>query len=126
MTPQGNNWMNNPSRLACGACHDGINFDTGIGITLRDAMKGAPYNNSTGFNGKAHPANSTDAGCTNAGCHGVENGVNKIDVAHIPVTPPNTGSALHVAGGNTNTNAAWIASDTSRLPAGAIKVTLRR
>ena len=32
-------------------------------------------------------------------------------------------TALHVAGGNANTNAAWIASNTSRLPAGAIKVT---
>jgi OmcA/MtrC family decaheme c-type cytochrome len=125
VTPQGDNWKTAPSRLACGACHDGINFDTGIGITLRDAMKGPPYNNSTGFNGKAHPANSTDAGCTNAGCHGVENGVNKIDVAHLPVTPPNTGSALHVAGGNTNTNSGWIASGASanRLPTGAIAVT---
>ena len=28
-------------------------------------------------------------------------------------------------GGNTNTNSAWIASNSSRLPAGAIKVTLR-
>ena len=44
-------------------------------------------------------------------------------VYHLPVTPPNPGSSLHVAGGNANTNAAWIASNTSRLPAGAIKVT---
>ena len=25
-----------PNRLACGACHDGINFDTGLGVTLAD------------------------------------------------------------------------------------------
>jgi OmcA/MtrC family decaheme c-type cytochrome len=124
-TPQGNNWLTAPSRLACGACHDGINFDTGTGVTLADAWAGKTV--STGFNGKAHPANATDAGCTNAGCHGVENGVNKIDLAHIPVTPPAAGNALASASptANANTNSAWIASGASsnRLPAGAIKVT---
>ena len=25
-TPQGDNWKNNPSRIACGACHNNINF----------------------------------------------------------------------------------------------------
>jgi OmcA/MtrC family decaheme c-type cytochrome len=33
-TPQGDNWKMKPSRLACGACHDGINFATGKGKTL--------------------------------------------------------------------------------------------
>ncbi|MFA6310890.1 MAG: OmcA/MtrC family decaheme c-type cytochrome [Sterolibacterium sp.] len=33
-TAQGDNWKNVPSRLACGACHDGINFATGQGVTL--------------------------------------------------------------------------------------------
>ncbi len=43
----------------------------------------------------------------------------------MPITPPNPNSALHITGpdANANTNAAWIASNTSRLPAGAIKVT---
>jgi OmcA/MtrC family decaheme c-type cytochrome len=122
-TPQGDNWKANPSRLACGACHDGIDFDSGLGVTLKDANAGLTV--STGFNGKAHPSNSTDAGCTNAGCHGVENGVNKIDLAHIPVTPPSPNNALLLGGTNANTNAAWIASGASvnRLPTGAIKVT---
>jgi len=35
-TTDGDNWMNVPSRLACGSCHDGINFVTGAGITLLD------------------------------------------------------------------------------------------
>ena len=39
------------------------------------------------------------------------------------MTPPNAGNALLVTGGNANTNAAWIASNTSRLPAGAVKVS---
>ena len=30
-TAQGDNWKNAPSRRACGACHDGINFATGHG-----------------------------------------------------------------------------------------------
>ena len=98
VTPQGDNWKANPSRLACGACHDGIDFDSGLGVTLKDANAG--LTTSTGFNGKAHPSNATDAGCTNAGCHGIENGVNKIDLAHIPVTPPNASNSLLLGGTN--------------------------
>ena len=33
-TANGDNWKNVPSRLACGACHDGINFATGKGTRL--------------------------------------------------------------------------------------------
>ncbi|GAB3768069.1 hypothetical protein GCM10028796_30970 [Ramlibacter monticola] len=33
-TPQGDNWKTKPSRVACGACHDGINFATGLGKTV--------------------------------------------------------------------------------------------
>src|SRR5262249_2287145 len=74
---------------------------------------------TTSFNGFAHggQAQSDDSLC--ASCHTPVG----IDIVHTPVTPPNALSALHVAGGNANTNAAWIASNTSRLPAGAIKVS---
>jgi OmcA/MtrC family decaheme c-type cytochrome len=116
-TAQGDNWKNAPSRLACGACHDGIDFATGLGVTLADAMQGLTQ--TTSFNGFAHGglSQSDDSQC--ATCHTPGN----IDVYHLPVTPPNTESALHVAGGNANTNSAWIASNLSRLPAGAIKVS---
>jgi len=30
-TPQGDNWKIQPSREACGSCHDNVNFDTGAG-----------------------------------------------------------------------------------------------
>jgi OmcA/MtrC family decaheme c-type cytochrome len=40
VTPNGDNWKNNPSMLACGACHDGIDFATGKGITLADKAAG--------------------------------------------------------------------------------------
>lgn len=33
-TANGDNWMNVPSSLACGACHDGIKFSDGSGRTL--------------------------------------------------------------------------------------------
>jgi OmcA/MtrC family decaheme c-type cytochrome len=112
-TAQGDNWKSVPSRLACGACHDGINFATGTGVTLADAAKGLTVS-PNGHVGGAWPDDSTCALCHKAA---------NIDVYHTPVTPPNQGSALHVAGGNANTNAAWIASNASRLPAGAIKVT---
>jgi len=40
VTPQGNNWKTKPSRLACGACHDGIDFATGTGTTVKGATTG--------------------------------------------------------------------------------------
>jgi len=118
-TAQGDNWKNAPSRRACGGCHDGINFATGKGVTIEDALAGVTPPETTKFNGLAHGggAQADDSTCTQ--CHTPDN----IDKAHLPVTPPNLQSALHVPGGNANTNAAWIASNTNRLPAGAIKVT---
>lgn len=116
-TAQGDNWKNVPNRLACGGCHDGINFATGQGVTIADAAKG--LTSTTSHNGFAHGglAQADDSLC--AQCHTST----AIDLAHLPVTPPNATSALHVAGGSANTNSAWIASNTSRLPAGAIKVS---
>ncbi|MCX7178491.1 MAG: OmcA/MtrC family decaheme c-type cytochrome [Proteobacteria bacterium] len=39
-TTDGDNWKKVPSRLACGACHDGINFATGAGTTAAGAKTG--------------------------------------------------------------------------------------
>jgi len=41
-TPQGDNWKNVPSRLACGGCHTDINFQTGL-------------NHGSGLNGGPRP-----------------------------------------------------------------------
>lgn len=112
-TAQGDNWKNVPNRAACGACHDGINFNTGTGTTLADFKAG----NATTSAGHAGGAQSDDTAC--AFCH---TGAT-IDVNHLAVTPPNSANALLLGGTNANTNAASIASNTSRLPAGAIKVT---
>lgn len=112
-TPQGNNWKDAPNTLACGSCHDGVNFSAGTGVKLKDALAGKTTSEF------AHPTGTIadDSNC--ALCHTPAT----IDLNHLPVTPPNLASALHVAGGNANSNSAWIASNTSRLPPGAVKVT---
>jgi OmcA/MtrC family decaheme c-type cytochrome len=54
VTADGDNWKNNPSMLACGACHDGINFTTGTGITLADAAKDTANNVPVGTTQTGH------------------------------------------------------------------------
>ena len=112
-----------PSRLACGACHDGINFDSGLGVTLADARRRP--DDVDRLHRQGPPGQRDRRGCTNARLPRPEHGVNKIDLAHMPVTPPNSSNSLLLGGTNANTNAAWIASGASvgRLPTGAIKVT---
>ncbi len=125
-TTNGDNWKTNPSALACGSCHDGINFATGTGVTLRDAAAGLTATNING-SGIAHPAGplSDDSQCTL--CHKSNGSFPQadIDISHLPVTPPSSSNSLALGGTNANTNAAWIASGSSvgRLPAGAIAVT---
>ena len=115
-TAQGDNWKNVPSALACGSCHDGINFKTGTGVTMADAARGLTSTVS------AHPAGAQPDDSLCGVCH-KSGGLVDTDLYPLPVTPPNPASALHVVGGNANTNAAWIASNSTRLPAGAIKVS---
>ena len=106
VAPQATNFQNVPSRLACGACHDGINFATGQGKT-----------NNGKLIGHIGGIQTDDSLC--AVCH---DPVSIKSVYHVPVTPPNPNNSLEVAGGNSNTNAAWIASNRDNLPPGAIKV----
>ena len=118
-TAQGDNWKNVPNRLACGACHDGIDFATGKGVTIADAQRALTQH---------APASTALRTAASAGrrlavraCH---------TRPHRPRPPPGDAAEpekLAAPGGNanSNTNAAWIASNLNRLPAGAIKVTLR-
>ena len=105
--PQATNFQLVPSRLACGACHDGIDFATGTGTTNAGA--------NTGHIGRAKADDSLCVVCHDA--------TSIASVYHVPVTPPNPQNILLAGGTNNNTNAASIASNTSNLPAGAIKVT---
>jgi len=119
--PQAVNFKNVPSRLACGACHDGINWATGQGVTNAAANQAkiegvtAPLTTGTGHIGGAQ---ADDTRC--ALCHDA-NSIEK--VYHLPITPPNPDNSLVSATGNNNTAAAWIASKADNLPVGAIKVT---
>jgi len=122
--PQASLWKTNANRIACGSCHDGINFDTGQGMTLAGETTGPFTNNAV------HPANSTDGTCLNSSCHNPGAPADP-DLVHKPVTPPSLNNSLQVpkssevpgSTGNDNTNSAWIASNQNRLPEGAIKVS---
>ena len=121
-TPQASNWKNKPQAEACGACHDGINFRTGLGVTLADAAAGETSSQINGVWAHVAGPQVDNSSCGSANCHSAE----RIDIVHRPVTPPNASNALRGAqqcGGNTNTNAGSLASNLNRLPAGAIKVS---
>jgi OmcA/MtrC family decaheme c-type cytochrome len=69
-TADGDNWMNLPSRLACGACHDGIDFATGNGVTLADFAADPTGATASGHGGGSPVGALTDdATCGNSGCH---------------------------------------------------------
>lgn len=57
-TKDGDNWKKVPSQLACGSCHDGINFATGTGTAL-----GVPGKTVGGHVGGAQATNATCATC---------------------------------------------------------------
>ena len=58
---QADNWKAKPSRTACGACHDGINWATGTGTTLADKAEG--LGKASGHWAKAQPDDSACAIC---------------------------------------------------------------
>jgi hypothetical protein len=78
---------------------------------------------TTTFGGLAHAAGAQPDDTQCSQCHVDPARTSDINLAHLPVTPPNPQNALVDGGTNANTNSAWIASNPSRLPAGAIKVS---
>lgn len=89
-TPQGDNWKTKPSRAACGACHSGIDFATGKGVTMEDGHSAAAADAATPGSGAAirtasigHIGGSKadDSQCTI--CHGSAD----IPVYHVTVDP---------------------------------------
>lgn len=97
-TPQGDNWFLRPNRMACGACHDHVDFTQPHG-------------------GPSPVVRTDDSAC--ASCH------NEADIKfhHVPVVPPNPLNVWNTPGGSNNTNASYVAAITNNLPAGAHKVT---
>ena len=114
-TPQGNNWYNKPTSQACGACHDGINFNTGLGKTLAGATTGH------GAGGVGGPQ-ADDSKC--ATCH-TPGAIKKAHVAITPLSRTNVLFADCASFGacSGNNNAAWLAANPNNLPEGAIKPT---
>jgi hypothetical protein len=102
-TPQGDNWNTKPSRLACGGCHDKIDFVTG-------------YGHWAGTGGAAAPQ-VDDTNCST--CHSAA----YIKADHVPLVAPNSNNAWLVAGGNSNTNASFVAAFPNALPAPAKYIT---
>jgi len=92
-TAQGDNWMNAPSRLACGACHDNVDF--------------------TQVHGSNVPPQGDDSLC--ALCHLPAD----IAIYHTPVwTPVQAGSNLVPAHGGMQ-SFSYQATNTANLPKGA-------
>ncbi len=127
--PQADNWKNMPSRLACGSCHDGIDFATGTGYSVKQwraaraslvantatAMNDYPFTAAkvkakllamtpTGHVGGAH---ASDAACTL--CHTAA----VVATQHTPVTRPTASADA----------AAYYAPTATNLPAGAKQIT---
>ena len=88
---QANNWFNNPTRLACGSCHDGINFALGTGTTVGGTTN---YQNSNGHGGGIPGPQNDDSKCST--CHQPSD----IQLYHrtVNATPNN------IAGAGPNTN----------------------
>ena len=80
-TKDGDNWKNVPSQLACGACHDGINFATGTGTTLADNYADIAAGNPAGTTQSGHQGGSQADNSYCTVCHRT-GGLVDIQVAH--------------------------------------------
>lgn len=118
-TAQGDNWKTKPSRAACGACHSGINFATGKGVTMEDGHSAAAADAAVAGSGAAirtasigHIGGSKadDSQCTI--CHGAAD----IPVYHVTVDPKGSNGR-----GGYNGKDIPLASQLN-LPAGVYKV----
>ncbi|MCA9667006.1 MAG: OmcA/MtrC family decaheme c-type cytochrome, partial [Myxococcales bacterium] len=115
---QGDQWKKNPSRLACGSCHDYVEFGTSTAPTCTDPPT---LDSTSGLPVKCKHVGGVqndDTTCGNSGCHTDT----KIADKHQPVLRPDPNNAWLVSGGNTRTNAAWLAA-AGYVPTGAAKIT---
>jgi OmcA/MtrC family decaheme c-type cytochrome len=101
------NYKNQPSRRACGACHDDISFASPAPPGRRVHTGGAQAN---------------DGNCLL--CHSAGAPAGDIPSSHVPVSPPNPNNIYNPAATapTGNTNAAWVAA-VGAVPAGASVVT---
>jgi OmcA/MtrC family decaheme c-type cytochrome len=91
-TTNGDNWMNVPSRLACGSCHDGINFTTGLGITLFDKFTDLKNKVAVGTTHTGHQGGTQTDDSLCSSCHGGA----AIALYHGPIAVINTAGMLSI------------------------------
>jgi OmcA/MtrC family decaheme c-type cytochrome len=105
--PLADNWKNQPSRRACGACHDNISFVS------------PPPAGRVLHGGGPQPNDSTCLlGCHTDGALGGDPAI-----VHKPVSPPNPNNIyLNPTTGTANTNAAYVAA-AGYVPPGAKVIT---
>ena len=112
--PLADNWKNQPSQRACGACHDDISFVS------------PPPNGRHGGKNKdglhSGGAVAVDTSCTL--CHAAGGPAGDIPSTHLAVSPPNPNNIYldQSATGNSNTNAASVAA-AGIVPPGAKVIT---
>ncbi|MCW5808614.1 MAG: OmcA/MtrC family decaheme c-type cytochrome [Deltaproteobacteria bacterium] len=116
---QGAQALSKPSTLACKGCHDYVSFTTSAPETC-----GILGRLARGPDGRPLPCNHVagpqpDSAC--AACHGPNAGF-ATERYHRPVQPPDPNNAWLVAGGNANTNAAFLAA-SGYVPPGADAIT---
>jgi OmcA/MtrC family decaheme c-type cytochrome len=75
------NWKSHPTRVACGACHDTIDFATGASFIGLDGVS------------KTHIVQTTDSGCSV--CHSATGAATNLDVVTVHNTTP-TGTSMNV------------------------------
>ena len=102
--PQADNWKNNPSRKACGSCHDNVSWAATV---------------PAGFVAHSGGAYVDDTQCTV--CHGATTGSAPIVTKHIPVISPDPDDP-RLGGTNTHTNGSYVAA-TGAVPPGAAAIT---
>jgi OmcA/MtrC family decaheme c-type cytochrome len=101
---QGSRWSTNPTRKACGSCHDNVSW-----------VSPAP----TGFVLHSGGAYADDSACTL--CHGSTTGSAPIVTSHIPIVLPDP-TDPRLGGTNTHTNAEYIAA-AGTVPPGAASIS---
>jgi OmcA/MtrC family decaheme c-type cytochrome len=107
-----------PSRLACGACHDGIDFATGLGVRLADKYTDELAGNPVGTTASNHGGGAYANDSTCVLCHG-SGQTQDVAIVHTPVSPIDP--TWTVAG---HTNSSAIAGyNSTNLPVGALKIS---
>jgi len=128
LAAQGDNWKKVPTRAACGACHQGINFATGLGATMANAQADHLAGNPPGTTKTGHVGRTqaTDNAC--ALCHSAAD----IPVYHVSVDPtgssgragypPNTATDVPTPGFPRGQGPSIPLASQHNLPAGVFKM----